>query len=169
MKHDYDAGTPELQAQKERAKTMKRKGLDYLMQCRTITQEQYLAGCLYRAFFLARHGGSGNRSCLAAHFTPDDLGRDQPSEYWEKLMGLRDAATWQGAISGKLARYAFYARKPYHKIIEHVCGHDDWNLDDVAQAAGVAHKRTASKYVTQAFDALLDAIAETKREWGEEK
>lgn len=127
-----------------------------------------MAGCLYRTFFQARHGGCGHRSCLAAHFTPDELGRDQPSEYWEKLMGLRDAATWQGAISGKLSRYAFYARKPYHKIIEHVCGHEDWNLDDVAACAGIKSKDTASKYTAQAFDALISAIDSLSTEWEEE-
>lgn len=167
MKHDYDAGTPELQAQKERAKTMKRKGLDYLMQCRTITQEQYLAGCIYRTFFNAKHC-SGYRSCLASNFMPEILGKDPCSEYWEKLMGMADAKTWQGRISGKLAHYSFRARKPYHKIIEHVCGHEDWNLEDVANASGVSKKQTASRYTSAAFDALLKAMAESEKELEEE-
>lgn len=168
MKHDYDQGTPELQAHKERAKGLKRKGLDYLKQCRTITQEQYMAGCLYRTFFQARHGGCGYRSCLAAHHIPEVLGKDPCSEYWEKLMSLRDAATWHGRISGKIAVSAFYARKPYHKIIEHVCGHEDWNLDDVAACAGIKSKDTASKYTSLAFDALVSAIAGLQHEWEEE-
>lgn len=161
MASDY--GTPEL-IQHKQAQKLRRTGLEALYGQRTIDADQYNAGRVYAATFQAMYSQFNPRSCLGDLCHIPDHEPHKASERWVALLANADAKSLHGRLSGKLARKSFYARgKHLHTIVERIAGHDDWGLKDVAEACGVAED-TARAYTRQAFDALIDCIAEIEAE-----
>lgn len=156
-----DKGTPELQ--EKLPQINKREGLEYLHMCRTIDDEHLRAGRFYAACFKARYASNYPKSCLADFYiTPGGPG--QPSYHWQQMAEIHDAVTWHRYLTGGICEAALRARKPYHRIIEHVAGHDDWNLHNIADFCKVERK-TASRYTVAAFETLCAVIEEEVGKW----
>lgn len=163
MKNNYDAGTPELQAKRAELTGKRRSGLDYLYNQKTIDWEQYAAGLVYAATFAARYSAGQPKSCLAnlCHIPSQEAWMG--GQRWMELMAICDAQTLQGRISIRLAAKSNKSGgQKWHEIIERIAGHDDWGVQDVAEACHV-HRDTAREYIRRAFDALVDCIDEVER------
>lgn len=164
MKHETDYGTPETIAHLAASAGLKRAGLKYLYQRRTIDHDQYRAGIIYAAAWQARYGHLSPQSSLGNLTSSEGAPADPASEYWLKLMSKIDGASLHMKISAELAVKSFYARgKSLHTIIEHVAGHDTWGVDEVADFCQLERK-AASRRVGEAFDALIKAVEIVEKE-----
>jgi len=164
MKNETDYGTPETRAHIIASADLKRSGLKYLFQRRTIDHDQYRAGIIYAAAWQARYGHLSPKSSLGNLTSSEGAPADPVSEYWHKITSIIDGADFHMKISGRLAYHSFYARgKSLHTIIEHIAGHDTWGVDEVADFCKLERK-AASRRVGEAFDALIKSIEFVEKE-----
>ena len=164
---EQDKGTPE--TQKKLGSQLKRGGLDYLFQQKTLNPEQRNAGNFYAWCFRAWHQEHYPQSSLSRLAASG--GGDPYSDAWQKLAIIHHATGWKKLIDARLKDKTFITRKPYLHIIQHVAGLDSWNLQDVKAYCAANHvygkisDDTASRWTRQAFDVLVTIISDIKDSW----
>lgn len=157
---EYDKGTPQTQA--KLGKDLDRTGLDYLFQQKTLNTQQLVAGRCYGHFFKNAHQQNNPKSSLG-NLVVSEGASDPVSDYWTKLTSIHDAQTWKKHIDDRLRDKSFRNRRPYHQIIMHIAGLEDWAVRHVREFCASNHvygtigQDTASKWVREAFD-VLDKI-----------
>lgn len=176
MKHDYDQGTPELQAKRaqyaaefadvvESGDQTKAGGLEFLHAMGTLSREQYHAGGYYAKWGSAYHR-KHNIKCSLGMLSQSDGAQEPAGERHMWLASIMDDESWFSRVSSVLRMRSVKANRPYARIVLMVSMFG-WSLQDVMREGAKyrkdgkpIHHNTASAWTRRAFDMLCDTIEE---------
>lgn len=186
MKQEFDAGTPELLAQRARAAAAfteavsaaevtgdrtKIGGLQFLHAVGTIETKHRNQGQRFSKWCENYHN-KHNIRCSLATMTISEGAPEPASEYEDFLNSIKDGAEWFSDVSSRLFTISQKAKRPYGKIVLMVSVFG-WSLQDVAKYGGLYRKKkdgkpidskTAAAWTHKAFEWLCDVITEIENE-----